>query len=63
MPTIRITQDVYSQLQLLMERSIRQKIKGKRGKALTLTIMSIAKQKFGISNSEMIQKLLDNYKK
>ncbi len=61
MAKIHISEEVKEKLSLLIEQEIKRKLRGKKGKDLTLAIMDISKQKYGITYSYMIEKLIDKY--
>ena len=60
MPKIHISQDVKDKLSLLIENETTKQLKGKTGKDLTLAVLEMAKTKYGLSYSSMINKLIDN---
>ncbi len=61
MPKIHISEGVKERLSVFIEAEIKKKLKGKKGKDLTLTILEMAKKQQGITYSSMIEKLIDNY--
>ena len=63
MPKIHLNQRTQTQLDLLIQEEIKAKVKGKRGKELTLAIVELSRQRYGVSYNSIISKLLDEHKK